>query len=87
MNIKDQNACACIASKIKEIRQGNRLMLNDDVNITMNLYRRDTPDKRCGVVKINGNLDFSLLDAAMAAAAGFVVLRILGAITSFLRRI
>lgn len=86
MNIKDQDACRCIASKIREFRRGNRLMVSDDINVTMNLYRRDDPEKRCGLIKINGNLDFSLLDAVLTAAAGAVVLRIFGAFLALLHK-
>lgn len=87
MNIKDQDACRRIASKIREFRRGNRLMVGDDVNVTMHLYRRDDPEKRCGMVKINGNLDFSLLDAVLSAAAGIVALRIFGALLSLLHKL
>ena len=52
----------------------------------MTFYRKDTPEKQCGVAKINGSLDFSLFDAALFAAIGMVVASLLCAIKSFLRR-
>ena len=87
MNITDHGACKCIASKIKEIRNGNRLMVSDDMNITMTFYRRNDPDKKCGVIKMNGCYDFSLLDAGIVLGVAALAMSILGAVVSVLRRI
>ena len=86
MKLTDNGACCLIAEKIREFRHGNRLMVHDDVNVTMTFYRKDNPEKQCGVAKINGSLDFSLFDAALFAAIGMVVASLLCAIKSFLRR-
>ena len=87
MNLKDNGVCRCVASKIKEIRSGDRMMVNDDVNVTMTFYKKNEPDKKCGVAKVNGSCDFSLLDAAVAAAAAALVLSLFGAVASILRKI
>lgn len=86
LNIQDEDACCRIAEKIKKIRGGNRMMLSNDVNTTLTFYRRDNPDKKCGVMKISGVLDFSLLDLGIALGAFLLMSNILGAIVSFLRR-
>lgn len=77
MNLKDMGACRAIASKIKEIKNGNRLMAQNDVNLTVTLHRRDEPETKCGVVKINGSFGFSLFDAAVRLLAAIAVLRVL----------
>jgi len=87
VNINDKCACENIVSKIKEIRGGNRLMASNDVNLTMNFYRRNDPEKKCGVLKLNGVFDFSLLDAGIALGAAVLMMNILGSIVSLLRRI
>ena len=87
MKLTDNGACRMIAEKIQQFRSGNRLMVNEDVNVTMNFFRREEPEKQCGVAKISGSLDFSLFDAALFAAIGIVVASVLCAIKSFLRRI
>lgn len=86
MNIKENGACRAIAKKIKEIRRGNRLMVCDDVNVTMTFYKREQPEKKCGVVKINGALDFSLFDAALYIAAAAAVWCVLSTVRSFFRK-
>lgn len=87
MKLTENGACRCIAEKIQEFRHGNRLMVNDDVNVTMTFYRKNEPEKQCGVAKVSGSLDFSLFDAALFAAIGMIVASTLCAIKSFLRRI
>lgn len=87
MKITDGGACCRIASKIKEIRGGNRLMANHDLNMTVTFYRRDEPDTKVGVVKMNGGCDFSLLDAGIAVGILLLCTSILGAVRSVLRRI
>lgn len=86
MNITDKNVCAEIASRIKEIRAGNRLMASNDVNLAFRFYRRDDPQKQCGLMKINGVFDFSLLDAGIVLGASALMLHILGGIARVLRR-
>ena len=87
MNIKDQNVCAVLADKIKEIRGGNRLMASNDVNLAFRFYRRDDPEKQCGVMKINGVFDFSLLDAGIVLGVSMLMLHILGGIARVLRKL
>ncbi|MBE6560606.1 MAG: hypothetical protein E7662_05730 [Ruminococcaceae bacterium] len=87
MNITDKNVCAEIVDKIKEIRGGNRLMASNDVNLAFRFYRRDNPDKQCGVMKINGVFDFSLLDAGIALGTAALMLHILGGIARVLRKL
>ena len=87
MKLTDNGACRLIADKIQQFRHGNRLMVNEDVNVTMTFFRRENPGKQCGIAKINGSLDFSLFDAALFAAVGMIAVSILCAIKSFLRRI
>ena len=53
----------------------------------MTFYRKNEPEKQCGVAKVSGSLDFSLFDAALFAAIGMIVASTLCAIKSFLRRI
>lgn len=85
MNIKDSGTCCAIAKKIGEIRRGNRLMVCDDVNVTMTFYKREEPEKKCGVVKINGALDFSLFDAALYIAAAAAVCSVIRAVRCIFR--
>lgn len=87
LNLTDEGACETIADKIKKIRGGNRLMAAHDVNTTVHFYRRDEPEKKCGTLKLNGVFDFSLLDAGIALGAVILLMNILGAIASFIRRI
>lgn len=87
MKITENGACRCIASKIQEIRGGNRLMARNDLNMNVTFYRRDEPEKKIGTVQMNGGCDFSLLDAGIAAAIALLMLNLLGAIASVLRRI
>lgn len=87
LNVNDKCACEAIAAKIKEIRGGNRLMASNDVNLSVNFYRRDEPEKRCGTLKVNGLFDFSLLDAGIVLGAAALMLHILGAIARVIRRI
>ena len=87
MKLTDNGACRCIAVKIQEFRHGNRLMVNDDVYVTLTFYRKNEPEEQCGVAKVSGSLDFSLFDAALFAAIGMIVASTLCAIKSFLRRI
>ena len=85
MNIKDNGAACAIADKIKEIRGGNRMMVGEDVNLTMHFYRRNEPEKKCGVVKVNGDLRFSLLDAGLCLAAAAVIFRFIRAVRCLCR--
>ena len=87
MKLTDNGACRLIADKIQQFRNGNRLMVNEDVNVNMTFYRKNEPEKQCGVAKVSGSLDFSLFDAAIFAAIGMIAVSILCAIKSFLRRI
>lgn len=86
LNIQDEDACCRIAEKIKAIRSGNRLMAQNDMNLSLTFYRRDNPDKKCGVLKLNGVYDFSLLDLGIALGAVILMGNILGTIVSLLRR-
>ncbi len=86
MNLKENGTCCVIAKKLNEIRRGNRMMVNDDVNLTMTFYKRDNPESKCGVVKVSGGFDFSLLDAGIFLAAATLVLSVLSAVRSFFRR-
>ncbi len=85
MNIGECGACRAIADKIKEIRNGNRLMVSDDVNVTMTFYKREQPETKCGVVKINGALDFSLFDAALVILAASAVWSVFRTVRSLFR--
>jgi len=87
LNVNDKCACETIAAKIKEIRGGNRLMASNDVNMTVNFYRRNEPEKKCGTLKLSGLFDFSLLDAGIVLGAAGLMLHILGAVARVLRRI
>ena len=87
IQITDRGACRAIARSIRALRHGNRLMVNQDLNLTLTLHRREEPQKTCGVAKINGSVDYSLLDAALFGLLGTLALSILGAIRSILRHI
>ena len=86
MNLGDEGTCEKVAKKIKEIRGGNRLMAANDMNVTLSFYRRDTPEKKCGVLKLSGVYDFSLLDAGIALGAAVLLCNILGTVVSLIRR-
>lgn len=86
MNIQDEDACCRIAETIKKIRAGNRMMIANDMNLSLTFYRRDEPDKKCGVLKLNGVYDFSLVDLGIALGTLVLLGNILGAIASLLRR-
>ena len=51
MKLTDNGACRLIADKIQQFRHGNRLMVNEDVNVTMTFFRRENPEKQCGKAK------------------------------------
>lgn len=85
MNIMDNGTVRAIADKIKEIRSGNRVMVGEDVDLTVNLYRRSEPEKKCGIIKINGDLHFSLLDAGLCIAAAAALFRIIHAVRCLFR--
>lgn len=87
MKLTDNGTVCYIAEKIREFRHGNRLMVNEDVNVNMTFHRRNEPEKVCGVAKISGSLDFSLFDAAIFAAVGMVAVSVLCTVKSILRRI
>lgn len=80
MNLRENGTCRKIAEEIKKIKNGNRLMAESDVNLTMTLYRRDEPETKCGVIKVNGGFGFSLLDAAVKLFAAMAILRVLRAL-------
>ncbi len=80
MNLKENGTCRKIAEEIRRIKNGNRLMAQNDVNLTVNLYRRDDPETKCGVIKINGGFGFSLLDAAVKLFAVMAILRVFRAL-------
>lgn len=85
MHIEDEGACKKIADKIKKIRAGNRLMASQDMNVSLSFYHREQPEKRCGVLKLNGAFDFSILDVGIALGAICLMGHILGAVASFFR--
>lgn len=86
MNIKESGTVCAIANKIQKIRGGNRMMVGDDVNLTMHFYRKDEPEKKCGTLKIGGNFSFSLFDAAVCLLAAVTVMRTVCAVKRMIRR-
>ncbi len=86
IRITEKDACRSVAQAIRDLRGGNRMTVNNDVNLTMTLYRREEPDKQCGTAKLSGSFAFSLLDAALVVGAAAVVLSVLGAIKAIFRR-
>ena len=86
MNIQESGAVCAIANKIQKIRSGNRMIAGNDVNLTMNFYRRRDPEKKCGTLKIGGNFSFSLFDAAVCVLAAITVLRTVRAVKHLIRK-
>ncbi len=86
MNITENGTVCAIADKIRTLRAGNRMIVADDVNLTMNFYRRNEPEKKCGTLKIGGNFSFSLLDAAVCLLAAMTVMRIVRTAKRILRK-
>ncbi len=86
MNLKDNGTVCAIVKKLNEIRRGNRMMVNNDVNTTMTFFRKDEPEKSVGVVKINGACDFSLLDAGIVLLAVAMLYKLLSAFCCLFKR-
>ena len=86
IRITEKDACRSIAQAIRDLRGGNRMTVNNDVNLTMTLYRKNEPDKKCGTAKLNGSFAFTLLDAAFAAGIAAVILSVIGAFKAIFRR-
>ncbi len=85
IRITEKDACRSVAQAIRDLRGGNRMTVNNDVSLTMTLYRKDEPDKQCGTAKLNGSFAFTLLDAALAAGIAAVILSISGAVRALFR--
>ena len=78
MNITEKEAPRSLAEKVKSFRNGNRVMVQDDMNVKMTFFRRDTPEKKIGTLGVNGSCNLLI--------AATVVLSVLRAIRSVLRR-
>ena len=86
MKLTDTGALRAIAEKIREIRRGNRMMADNDLNFTMSFSRKDQPETKCGVIKVTGGYRFSLFDAGVFLVSVFLISSVLRAVFSVFRR-
>ena len=77
MKITDNGAVRTLAEKIRAIRNGNRMIADNDLSFTMSFFRKDQPETKCGVVKVTGGYRFSLFDAGIFLISVFAVSSVL----------